>query len=88
MAREAEIRGFKPQDCWVVLAGFEAARSRYAGRWLRAEADRLPTLAETEALAVRGKTGTIAKVERKKTQEARTYSVKPVWAEVRDGPDV
>ena len=69
--REKAIRDFKPEPYFVVLADFEAQSARYAGRWFRGEADRLPTLAEAEALAarVRGKTGTVTKVERKRVQE-------------------
>lgn len=72
VAREAEIRAFRPEVYFVVLATFEAQGARYAGRWFRGEADRLPTLAEAEALAgkVRDKTGTVAKVERKRTSES------------------
>lgn len=70
--REKAIRDFKPEPYFVVLADFEAQSARYAGRWFRGEADRLPTLAEAEALAgkVRDKTGTVAKVERKRTSES------------------
>lgn len=79
-AREAEIRDFKPQDYWVLLADFDAASGgRYAGRWFRADQDRLPTAAEAEALAarVRGQVGRVATVERKRTQEAppRLYNL-------------
>ena len=72
VAREAEIRAFRPEDYFVVLGAFEAQRdARYTGRWFRGETDRLPTLAEADALAgkVRGKTGTVAKVERKRATE-------------------
>jgi len=32
--REAKIRKFVPRDFWEVIATFEAASGRYAGRWL------------------------------------------------------
>ena len=79
VAREAEIRAFRPQDYWVVLADSEAQGARYAGRWFREDEDRLPSAAEAEALAakVRGRTGTVASVERKRAQEAppRLYNL-------------
>ena len=78
-AREAEIRAFKPTDYFVVLADFDAEGNRYAGRWFRADQDRMPTLAEAEALAakVREQTGRVARVERKRAQEAppRLYNL-------------
>ncbi len=69
--REAEIQAFRPTDYFVVLADFDAG-GKYAGRWFRADADRLASRAEAEAVAarVRGQAGTVAKVEHKRTQEA------------------
>ncbi len=71
-AREAEIRGFRPQKYWAVVADFDAAGARYAGRWFHGDTDHLPSAAEAEALAgrVRGQTGRVASVERRRTQEA------------------
>ncbi len=72
VAREAEIRAFRPADYFVVLADFDGGGAgRYGGRWFRTEADRLPTLAEAEVLAakVRGQVGRVASVERKRTTE-------------------
>ena len=72
VAREAEIRGFRPEDYWAVVGDFQVQGARYAGRWFRGDADRLPAAAEAEALAVkvRGQNGRVASIERKRAQEA------------------
>ncbi len=72
VAREAEIRGFRPEDYRVVFATFDTQGYRYAGRWFSGGTDRLPSAAEAEALAakVRGQTGQVVSVQRKRTQEA------------------
>jgi len=72
-AREAEIRAFKPDDFFAVLAEFEAeGGARYTGRWFRDKEDRLRSKADAEriAAAVKGRTGRVASVERKRTEEA------------------
>lgn len=72
-AREAEIRAFRPDDFFAVLAEFElAGGARYRGRWFREREDRLRVRAQAEAIvaAVRGRTGRVASVERKRTEEA------------------
>ncbi len=72
-AREAEIRAFRPEDFFVVLAEFEADQgARYGGRWFKDRADRLRSRAEAERVvaAVRGGRGRVLSVERKRTEEA------------------
>ncbi len=70
-AREAEVRAFRAQDYFVVLATFEADGARYTGRWFRGQVDRLPTAGEAEALAARvqGQRGTVSHLERRRTRE-------------------
>ncbi len=72
VAREVEIRGFRPEDYWTVDAGLRAEGATYTGRWFRGDTDRLPSAAEAEAVAsrVRGQSGRVASVERRRTQEA------------------
>ena len=70
--RERAIRDFVPQDYCVVTATFEAqGGGQYVGRWFRGDADRLPVAPEAEALAakVRGQTGTVTAVERRRATE-------------------
>jgi DNA topoisomerase-3 len=67
--REEEIRNFKPEPYWLVEARFEAdGERRYSGRYLGGK-----RLAEDEATKivgdVRGKRGTITKLEKKEERE-------------------
>jgi DNA topoisomerase-3 len=73
--REEEIRAFKPEAYWLVDATFEptggdAGRS-YAGRFHAGAQPRLKTAAEAEAIvaAVRGRPGTITKLEKSTKKE-------------------
>ena len=72
-AREAEIRAFKPDDFFAVLAEFEAeGGARYNGRWFKDKQDRLRSKAEAERIvaAVKGRIGHVASALRKRTEEA------------------
>jgi DNA topoisomerase III len=67
--REEEIRAFKPEPYWLVEARFEASGSRgYSGRYLggkRIKEDEAAKIVE----AVKGRDGTITKLEKKKETE-------------------
>jgi DNA topoisomerase-3 len=73
--REEEIRAFKPEAYWIVDAAFEPVEGergrRYAGRFHAGAQPRLKTAAEAEAIvaAVRGRTGTITKLEQSTKKE-------------------
>jgi DNA topoisomerase III len=73
--REEEIRAFKPEPYWLVDATFEPEGGepgrRYDGRYHAGAQPRLKTAAEAEAVvaAVRGKTGTITKLEKSTKKE-------------------
>jgi DNA topoisomerase-3 len=73
--REEEIRAFKPEPYWLVDATFEPAGGdpgrRYDGRYHAGAQPRLKTAAQAEAVvaAVRGKTGTITKLEKSTKKE-------------------
>src|SRR5579875_1267412 len=71
VAREAEIRAFKPEPYFTVAARFKSGTTEYAGRWFRGKDDRLKTKPEADAIAakVRGRTGRVASVERRETRE-------------------
>src|ERR671932_2644907 len=64
--REEEIRAFTPEPYWLVDATFEADGARtYAGRYHAGANPRLATAQEADAIvaAVRGRTGTITKLD-------------------------
>jgi DNA topoisomerase III len=67
--REEEIRAFKPEPYWLVDAVFDPQAGepgrRYAGRYHAGAQPRLATAAEADAIvaAVRGRPGTITKLE-------------------------
>lgn len=69
--REAEIRAFKPEAYHVVTARFRSGEAEYDGRWFSGTQERLPDAARARAIAsrVEGRTGRIASVERKRTEE-------------------
>jgi DNA topoisomerase-3 len=73
--REEEIRAFKPEAYWLVDATFEPSAGepgrRYAGRFHAGAQPRLKTAAEAEAVvaAVRGRAGTITKLEKSTKKE-------------------
>jgi DNA topoisomerase-3 len=73
--REEEIRAFKPEPYWLVDATFEPtggdAGRRYGGRFHAGAQPRLKTAEEAEAIvaAVRGRTGTITKLEKSTKKE-------------------
>src|ERR687894_205282 len=73
--REEEIRAFVPEPYWLVDAKFEpregASGRRYAGRFFAGSESRLKTAAEAEAIvaAVRGRDGTITKLEKSTKKE-------------------
>ena len=70
--REEEIRAFEPEPYWLVDALFEASGERaYGGRYHDGAKPRLPSAERAEAIveAVRGRTGTITQLERKKRKE-------------------
>jgi DNA topoisomerase-3 len=73
--REEEIRAFVPEPYWLVDATFdpvagESGRS-YVGRYHAGANPRMATAEEADAVvaAVRGKTGTITKLEKRTTKE-------------------
>jgi DNA topoisomerase-3 len=73
--REEEIRAFVPEPYWLVDATFDpvagdSGRS-YAGRYHAGANPRLATAEEADAVvaAVRGRTGTITKLEKRTTKE-------------------
>ncbi|HEX4692196.1 MAG TPA: DNA topoisomerase 3 [Solirubrobacteraceae bacterium] len=73
--REEEIRAFVPEPYWLVDARFdpvagESGRS-YVGRYHAGANPRMATAEEADAVvaAVRGKTGTITKLEKRTTKE-------------------
>ena len=71
--REAEIRAFRADTFFAVVAGFRASDgARYTGRWFRDREDRLPSREEAEriAAAVRGQDGRIVDAERRRAEEA------------------
>ena len=70
--REEEIRAFVPEPYWLVDALFEAPGERsYEGRYHDGAKPRIKTAAEADAVveAVRGQTGLITQLERKKRTE-------------------
>jgi DNA topoisomerase III len=73
--REEEIRAFKPEPYWLVDAVFEPQDGepgrRYRGRLHQGANPRLPTAEAAEAIveAVRGRSGTIAKLEKTTRKE-------------------
>jgi DNA topoisomerase-3 len=70
--REEEIRAFVPEPYWLVDATFAAPGERvYEGRFHEGAKPRVATAAEAEAIveAVRGRPGTITKLEKKKRTE-------------------
>ncbi len=70
--REEEIRAFVPEPYWLVDAVFEApGERRYEGRYHDGAKPRIKTAAEADAVvaAVRGQTGEITQLERKKRTE-------------------
>src|SRR4051794_35996854 len=73
--RGVEIGGFKPERYWLVDATFEPVagepRRRYAGRYYAGAQPRLKTAAEAEAVvaAVRGRPGSITKLEKTTRRE-------------------
>src|ERR671910_2700603 len=81
--REEEIRAFKPEAYWLVDAVFEPRSGdpgrRYSGRFHAGAQPRLKTAAEAEAIvaAVRGRDGTITKLEKstKKEQAPLLYDL-------------
>jgi DNA topoisomerase-3 len=73
--REEEIRAFKPEAYWLVDAVFEPRAGepgrRYSGRFHAGAQPRLKTAAEAEAIvaAVRGRDGTITKLDKSRKKE-------------------
>jgi DNA topoisomerase-3 len=70
--REEEIAAFKPEPYWLVDATFEATGERvYEGRFHAGAQPRIATAAEAEAVvaAVRGRQGTITKLDKTKRTE-------------------
>src|SRR3954454_7200342 len=73
--REVEIREFKPEPYWLVDAVFEPVAGepgrRYSGRYHAGSQPRLKTAAEAEAVvvAVQGRPGSIAKLEKTTRKE-------------------
>ncbi|HSD75822.1 MAG TPA: DNA topoisomerase 3 [Solirubrobacteraceae bacterium] len=70
--REEEIRAFEPEKYWLVDATFAAEGERvYAGRFHAGAQPRLASAAEAQAIvdAVRGRRGTITKLEKTKRTE-------------------
>jgi DNA topoisomerase III len=70
--REEEIRAFVPEDYWLVDASFEAESDRrYQGRFHAGPQPRLASAEEAEAIAeaVRGRPGTITKLDKTKRTE-------------------
>jgi DNA topoisomerase III len=70
--REEEIRAFTPEPYWLVDATFAAERERiYEGRFHAGTQPRLKTAEEAAAVveAVRGRRGTITKLEKTKRTE-------------------
>ncbi len=73
--REEEIRAFKPEPYWLVDATFEPTGGdsgrRYDGRFHAGPNPRLKTAAEAEEIvaAVRGRQGTISKLEKSTKKE-------------------
>ncbi len=70
--REEEIRAFVPEPYWLVDALFEAPGERkYEGRYHDGAKPRIRSAAEADAIvaAVRGQTGLITQLERKKRTE-------------------
>ena len=70
--REEEIRAFVPEPYWLVDALFAAPGERvYEGRYHDANKPRLPSAEQADAVvaAVRGQTGLITQVDRRKRTE-------------------
>src|SRR3954464_15066857 len=70
--REEEIRAFVPEPYWIVDASFEADGARkHDGRYFNGTQPRLKTAAEADAVVadVRGKRGTITKLEKTERSE-------------------
>jgi len=70
--REEEIAAFKPEPYWIVDATFEAdGARRYEGRFHAGAQPRVATAQEAEAIvaAVRGRRGTITKLDKTKRTE-------------------
>jgi DNA topoisomerase-3 len=70
--REEEIRAFRPEKYWLVDATFEADGGRvYVGRYHAGAKPRLGSSPEAQAIvdAVRGRRGTITKLEKTKRTE-------------------
>jgi DNA topoisomerase-3 len=70
--REEEIRSFKPEPYWLVDATFAADGDRvYEGRYHAGANPRVATAEEAQAIveAVRGRRGTITKLERTRRRE-------------------
>jgi DNA topoisomerase III len=70
--REEEIRAFRPEPYWLVDALFAASGERlYEGRYHDGARPRIATAEEADAIvaAVRGRTGRITELERKKRTE-------------------
>ncbi|HEV2061443.1 MAG TPA: DNA topoisomerase 3, partial [Solirubrobacteraceae bacterium] len=69
--REEEIRAFTPEPYWLVDAAFAAAGGAYDGRYHAGAKPRIPTADEASAIveAVRGRPGTITKLEKTERTE-------------------
>jgi DNA topoisomerase-3 len=69
--REREIEEFEPEKFWTVHARFRREKSTYDGVWFKGNQNRLPERERAEALAekVRGKIGTVQKVEQREKTE-------------------
>lgn len=63
--REREIRNFKPEPYWEVIATFSTGNSTYEGKWFRDNNNRLNSATEAENVTskVRGKDGQISSLE-------------------------
>ena len=71
VGRDREIAEFVPQTYYEVFADFEAEAGAYRGVWVGKKGTRLDKKEEADAIAdrVRGRTGAVARVERKSVKE-------------------
>src|SRR5215210_4582560 len=69
--RDREIAEFVPTDYFEVVADFRAPSGTYRGLWFGKDGSRFDKKEAAEAIAakVRGRTGTVKKVEKKKATE-------------------
>lgn len=69
--RDREIAEFVPTTYYEVAADFQAARGNYRGLWFNEKGSRFDVKEKAEAIALKvaGKTGVVAKVEKKASKE-------------------